>query len=90
MLDYRNSNLETINLRARLAKRGLTPAAYGALLEKQAGLCAICGTGGRLDIDHCHQEGHVRGLLCAPCNKGLGNFRDDPELLAAAARYLGS
>ena len=55
--------------------------------------CAICGMteaalGKRLSLDHCHASGSIRGLLCTPCNLGLGLFRDRPELLLAAATYL--
>lgn len=39
-------------------------------------------------IDHNHEFGHVRGVLCAPCNKGLGHFRDDPARMAKALAYL--
>jgi len=52
------------------------------------GCCDICGSTEKLCVDHCHREGHLRGLLCAACNKGLGFFRDDPALLQKAARYL--
>lgn len=64
-----------------------------AVLEvRQCGRCAICATPVTrergLQVDHCHKSGDVRGLLCAACNLGLGQFRDDPKLLQAAIEYL--
>lgn len=75
---------------------GLTANDYGAMLEAQGGTCAICGVSAsdivykskRLQVDHCHASGKVRGLLCAGCNRGLGSFKDDPELLRSAMKYL--
>ena len=56
--------------------------------------CAICGVAEadaankRLVLDHDHVTGRPRALLCHNCNCGLGHFRDNPELLATAIRYL--
>ena len=48
----------------------------------------ICGDEGQLVVDHDHQTGKVRGMLCNHCNRGLGHFRDSPMLLEFAAQYL--
>lgn len=80
--------------RRTLRKYGLTEQDWAMLLAAQGGRCAICrtdtpgGRGERWHIDHCHEAGTVRGLLCHNCNVGLGNFKDDPSLLIAAADYL--
>jgi hypothetical protein len=71
--------------------RGLTIAEYDAALEAQNGGCAICrGSDGefRLAIDHDHETGANRGLLCSKCNRGLGLFSDDPTRLEEAASYI--
>lgn len=80
---------------SRLRKYGLTPEGFDALLAAQGGRCAICRTdkpsGNRVRtwcVDHDHETGHVRGLLCAHCNRGIGLLQDDPEVLRAAARYI--
>lgn len=57
-----------------------------ALLAR--GQCDICHTTERLGIDHCHDTGAVRGLLCQACNAGIGQFRDSRDLLAKASEYL--
>ena len=71
---------------------GLTPDAYQELLDSQGGVCAICeqpcGTGQRLSVDHCHQDGHVRGLLCRNCNRALGLLQESPAIILRAASYL--
>ena len=50
--------------------------------------CVICGSDEPLVVDHDHKTGKVRGMLCNHCNRGLGHFRDDPELLEFAAQYV--
>jgi hypothetical protein len=78
---------------------GITEEDYNTLLEVQGGKCAICGsTQGRmhaatgeprhLAVDHDHETGEIRGLLCDGCNQGIGLLGDDPNRLADAAAYL--
>jgi len=50
--------------------------------------CVICGSYEKLVVDHCHTTNKIRGMLCNHCNKGLGHFRDNPELLEFARIYL--
>ena len=76
-----------------LRKYGMTLEDYSALLERQGGTCALCAAThshgrARLSVDHCHETGVVRGLLCMLCNRKIGQFNDDPEKLRAAIRYL--
>jgi len=50
--------------------------------------CQVCGSEEKLHIDHCHDSGRVRGLLCRSCNIGLGNFKDNIERMGKAIEYL--
>lgn len=67
---------------------------YESMEEEQGHLCAVCksppggGRGKGLVVDHDHDTGAVRALLCHRCNAGLGSFLDDPTLLRRAAAYL--
>lgn len=74
---------------------GITQDEYWTMHEAQKGVCAICERPQegstrttRLDVDHCHDTGMVRALLCHACNKGLGFFKDNPERLQQAVDYL--
>lgn len=70
-------------------KYGLSREGYRALFAQQEGRCAICGDRPEvLNVDHCHSTGRVRGLLCTPCNLGIGYFRDSPSALGRAVDYL--
>ena len=66
---------------------------YFDMLNSQGGGCAICSTcppqGSPLKVDHNHDTGEVRGLLCQNCNIGLGHFKDSPSLLYRGIAYLG-
>lgn len=62
---------------------------FDRLFTLQDGKCAIClATPDTFHVDHDHSSGEVRGLLCFPCNAGLGNMKDDPQLMRAGANYL--
>ena len=67
---------------------------YERLSEQQNGVCKICEkpckSGRKLSIDHSHTTNKVRGLLCLNCNRGIGNFNDDVQLLSKAIRYLNA
>jgi len=72
---------------------GITIQDYNFMFDKQNGCCAICDThqselSRRLCVDHCHDTGRVRGLLCNTCNRALGLFKDDSAILLKANRYL--
>lgn len=71
---------------------GLKIGEYDKLYVAQGGACYICqratGKTKKLAVDHDHETGYVRGLLCGPCNKLLGHVRDDPRTLQRAADYL--
>lgn len=80
------------NLRS---KYGLTIEDYDNMYLLQDGKCGICcgteiGThkSKYFGVDHCHQTGKIRALLCAKCNTGLGAFKDNTELLQKAIDYL--
>ena len=96
---YRDANqgeVRTARRLRRLASYGLTEESYRALHDRQGGVCAVCrcpetrilrGHPAPLAVDHDHETGRVRGLLCARCNSVLG-FLEQPGWMAAAGAYL--
>lgn len=93
----------SVNAEARRATRikhryGITADEYDRLVESQGCRCSICGEvpdaqntrahwGGKLCVDHDHETGEIRGLLCNDCNLAIG-YGKTPEILIAAAEYL--
>lgn len=69
-------------------KYGITLEQYAAEVAKSGGKCAICKNISELVIDHSHATGKFRGLLCGPCNRGIGLLKDDPSVCVNAAKYL--
>lgn len=88
----REYNRERYHLTRKYSKYGMSKEDYEKLLSSQDGVCAICKTkcevNNRLSIDHDHVTLQIRGLLCAHCNKGLGLFKDNPDILEGAAKYI--
>ena len=75
-----------------LRKYGITQDDFDRMLSEQQGACGICKekmTPGKFThVDHDHETGTVRSLLCHRCNVGIGHFQENPDLLIAAAEYL--
>ena len=74
---------------------GITYDDYLEMFNEQDGKCLICSRHQKdlklaLAVDHCHDTGMIRGLLCGNCNSGIGNLRDDISLLKKAIEYLES
>lgn len=98
--DYRRNNSDKVaesSMFFHLKKKyGMSPDDYQILLKNQGGVCAICkgpptGTGkknGRYYVDHDHNTGAIRGLLCHGCNTGIGHLKDSKEVLVSAIAYL--
>jgi Recombination endonuclease VII len=72
----------------RKHRYGVTRAEIEALLAVQGGKCPICRSRPPTHLDHDHETGEVRGLLCFGCNGGLGLFKDNTAWLARAVLYL--
>ena len=84
--------------RYKLKLYGVDESWYNSTLEKQGGCCAVCGVknpelsrkgANYFSIDHCHETGKVRGLLCSKCNAGIGMLGDNLEGVTNAYKYLG-
>jgi len=85
------SGIISRDTRWRRAGINMTEELYDAILTQQEGVCAICGAvpnGIALSVDHDHETGKVRGLLCHQCNLMLGNAKDDMETLQKGIEYL--
>ena len=82
------------NRAQHLALYGLTLESYDAMMVKQNNVCALCGCPEtnpkkrHLSVDHCHDSGKVRDLLCDRCNRGIGAFGDNIDLLEKSVIYL--
>ncbi len=73
---------------------GITPEAYDVILQIQNNCCAICRCKFPQDskrlpaVDHCHKTNFIRGILCSPCNTGIGLFKENKTFLLSAIDYI--
>jgi hypothetical protein len=92
--DWRDRNREAVRSMSRANRLktmyGITVMEWAALVLASGGFCALCGREEPLSVDHDHETGAIRGMLCRTCNTGLGCFRDDTALLDEAKKYLGT
>ncbi len=100
---FREAEKRAIRQHCFMKRYGITLLEYEEMLEMQGGVCAVCGEaetvttklgGARLlSVDHCHETGRIRGLLCLRCNAVLGMLekieRLNPALRARLDSYLG-
>lgn len=97
--EYRISNNISSRNNALKLKYDLSEEDYNKILKSQNDVCKICknsesqihhstGVIQNLSVDHCHETGKVRGLLCHKCNTGLGAIQDDVEILQSMIEYL--
>ncbi|MFB7370888.1 endonuclease VII domain-containing protein [Streptomyces sp. NPDC056222] len=67
---------------------GITEAERDEMIASQMGICTICLAAPAVHVDHCHETGRVRGVLCFNCNSAIGKLGDDPDTLRRAVSYL--
>jgi len=94
---YREDNRKALSDGERKRKFGISPDRYAEMFNSQSGLCAICnqpetatrlGKVKALAVDHCHNTGVIRGLLCADCNTGIGKLKENIDIFQSAIQYL--
>lgn len=91
---YEHQNRDKLRIKRITRSLGISQEQYNEMYGKQHGKCSICSISLNNDkhthVDHNHVTKQVRGLLCGPCNRGIGIFKENAELLLKAIRYLNS
>lgn len=95
--EFRQKTIKYASVRNRERKYNISEINYNNLLKNQNNCCAICNI--TLDkskfgligqVDHCHNTGKIRGILCSQCNTGIGNLKHDTDIIKSAIKYLES
>lgn len=93
MAKYKEPN-KVSQRKYQLKRYNLTQDDFNKILASQKGICAVCGgpptVYDKYVVDHDHDTGAVRGLICQHCNTGLGRFKDSTKLLESAKRYINN
>lgn len=96
---YTKRTTEIRAIKFKMRRYGITEEEYRALYTHQSGVCAVCkraetmvikGSVCTLAVDHDHETGTVRGLLCRKCNQAIGLFKENVEWMEIAIAYLKS
>ncbi len=92
--DYHRQNRQKIRETTLKRRYDITIASYNKMFQEQNGRCGICGRHQsglkrNLCVDHNHESGRIRGLLCHRCNTAIGMLEDDTKILQKATKYLG-
>jgi len=78
--------------KSRKQRYGISPAQYEEMLQQQNGVCAVCEqpplADSSLHVDHNHETGKVRELLCLNCNNAIGHAQESADMLRKLARYV--
>lgn len=93
--EWREANPDKVKHTELMRRLGISLEEYNRMHKEQNGKCKICNKeesyeGYSLAVDHCHETGKIRGLLCSSCNKALGMFKDSITNLQKAINYLGA
>ncbi|MEU7048391.1 endonuclease domain-containing protein [Streptomyces eurythermus] len=70
------------------SRRRREPLGKRVPIASQGGVCCVCLSAVPAHVDHCHETGRVRGVLCFSCNAALGQFKDQPDVMRRAAAYV--
>lgn len=85
---WRANNKEKLRNKSLRERFGITIQDFRILLDKQYGLCAVCRLEPGTHLDHNHDTGKIRGILCNTCNRGIGLLKDNIFVLKNAIEYL--
>lgn len=93
--DYQIKNKDTLNEQRRAWRYGMTTEEMNERLEESGDICPICQAAYGTEttekcIDHCHETGEIRGIICNKCNIAAGMLKDDPQTAKRLAEYLES
>lgn len=85
---WKDEHPEHVKSHRLKARYGIDRTEYFKIAEEQNNLCKICNRKRKLFVDHCHDTGKIRGLLCQKCNSALGFLDDDVSHVRSMLEYM--